>query len=224
MPSWKIGKLSLKTMPMEIAVNGIIYGFVLAFLIGPVFFTILQTSIERGFMNGVFVAIGVSLSDALYICISYFGLIQFMETDRFRHYLAYGGGIVLLGFGIYYLFIKSRSLVRYDYQSLPYRSPLRLAMKGFIINGLSPMVLFFWVATMGVATSQFGYTTLREAFIFFASIVGTVFTTDVIKAKLADKLRIVMTPRFIRLMNIVLGIVLVIFGGRLILFPDNIPH
>lgn len=209
---------------MEIAVNGIMYGFLLAFLIGPVFFTIIQSSIERGFINGVFVAIGVSMSDALYILISYFGLIQFMETDRFRHYLAYVGGIVLLCFGVYYLFVKSRKLVEYNYQSLPYRSPLRLIAKGFVINGLSPMVLFFWVATIGVATSQFGYTTPREVFVFFASIVATVFTTDVVKAKLADKLRTIMTQRFIRLMNILLGIVLVIFGGRLILFPDNIPH
>jgi hypothetical protein len=86
------------------------------------------------------------------------------------------------------------------------------------------MVLFFWIATVGVATTRLGYDTNKEASIFFGSIVGTVFTTDLIKAKLADKLRLIITPRVIKVMNIILGIVLVVFAGRLILFPETIPH
>ena len=224
MLSWKIGKVSWKNTRMDIVLNGIISGIVLAFLIGPVFFTILQTSIERGFWSGFFVAIGVSLSDALYILVSYLGLIQFIEADNFRHYLAYGGGGVLLAFGIYYLFVKSKRLSHYDQEKIHTRSWFKLLAKGFIINGLSPIVLFFWIATVSVATTRLGYTSPNDAIIFFASIVLTVFSTDIIKAKLADKLRVLITPRFIKMMNIVLGLVLVIFAGRLIFFPDNIPH
>jgi threonine/homoserine/homoserine lactone efflux protein len=209
---------------MDIVLNGIISGIVLAFLIGPVFFTILQTSIERGFWSGFFVAVGVSASDAVYILVSYFGLVQFMEREGVRHYLAYGGGCVLLGFGIYYLFVKSKRLTQYDPERIQTRSWFRLLAKGFIINGLSPMVMFFWIATVSVATTRLGYTAPDDVFMFFASIVVTVFATDIIKAKLADKLRMLITPRFIRMMNIVLGVVLVVFAGRLIFFPDNIPH
>jgi threonine/homoserine/homoserine lactone efflux protein len=206
---------------MEIIAKGIFSGIVLACLIGPVFFTLLQTSIERGFSSGVFVAIGISVSDSLYILISYFGLTKFMEAGNFRHYMAYGGGVILLLFGLYYLFVKSRRLARYDPQNTGNASGLRLAAKGFIINGLSPMVLFFWLATVSVATSQLGYGSYKQALMFFASIVLTVFTTDVIKAKLADKLRGLITPRVIRILNIVLGCVMVVFAGKLILFPDQ---
>jgi threonine/homoserine/homoserine lactone efflux protein len=209
---------------MEIVLNGVVSGIFLAFLIGPVFFTILQTSVERGFWSGLFVAIGVSLSDAVYICVSYLGLVQFSQTAQMRHYLAYGGGLVLFGFGVYYTFIKSRNLQNFERDKIQYKSPSRLMMKGFIINGLSPMVLFFWIATVGVATSQLGYTRRSDIFLFFTAIVLTVFLTDVIKAKLADKLRLLITPRFIRLLNIVLGIVLIVFAGKLMLFPDDIPR
>jgi threonine/homoserine/homoserine lactone efflux protein len=205
---------------MEIIAKGVFSGIVLALLIGPVFFTLLQTSIERGFLSGVFVAIGISLSDSLYILISYLGLAQFMEADNFRHYMALGGGIILLLFGLYYLFVKSRKLARYDPQNIGNASGLRLAAKGFIINGLSPMVLFFWLATVSVATTQLGYSSPRQILIFFASIVTTVFTTDVMKAKLADKLRGLITPKTIRRLNIVLGVIMVIFAGKLLLFPD----
>jgi threonine/homoserine/homoserine lactone efflux protein len=207
---------------MDIVIKGILSGIVLAFLIGPVFFTLLQTSIERGFSSGVFVAIGISLSDSFYIFISYFGLTKFMEATNFRHYMAYGGGVILMLFGLYYLFVKSRKLAQFDPQKVESASGLRLAAKGFLINGLSPMVLFFWLATVSVATTQLGYTSGEKALVFFASIVLTVFTTDIIKAKLADKLRALITPKVIRIMNVVLGIVMVIFAGKLILFPDNI--
>ena len=222
MPNWRIGKSSFNIARMEIIVKGIVSGIVLAFLIGPVFFTLLQTSIERGFSSGVFVAIGISLSDSFYILISYFGLTQFMSTPDFRHYMAYAGGVILLLFGLYYLFIKSRKLAQFDPQKVENASGLRLAAKGFLINGLSPMVLFFWLATVSVATSQLGYSSHKHAMIFFGSIVATVFTTDIIKAKLADKLRTLITPKVIRIMNIVLGVVMIVFAGKLILFPDNV--
>ncbi len=209
-------------MPMDIIIKGILSGIVLALLVGPVFFTLLQTSIERGFISGVFVAIGISLCDSVYILISYLGLSQFLATNNFRHYMAYGGGVILLLFGLYYLLIKSKKLAQYDPQKIESASGFRLAAKGFIINGLSPMVLFFWLATVSVATTQLGYDTNKKVFIFFGSIVLTVFTTDVVKAKLADKLRVLVTPRVIRIMNIVLGVVMIIFAGKLILFPDNV--
>jgi threonine/homoserine/homoserine lactone efflux protein len=207
---------------MEVILNGIISGIILAFLIGPVFFTILQTSIERGFGSGAFVAMGVSLSDAFYITLSYLGIYQIFDTGNFREYLAYFGGVVLLIFGIYYLFVKSKRLYRFDPEKVKMNNPWKLVGKGFIINGLSPMVLIFWLGTVGVATTKFGYSTPGKAIPFFASIISTVFITDVIKAKVADKLRRMLTPEFIRNLNIVLGFVLFIFGCRLIYYAGNL--
>jgi threonine/homoserine/homoserine lactone efflux protein len=206
---------------MESILNGVISGIVLAFLIGPVFFTILQTSIERGFLSGFYVALGVSLSDAFYISICYLGVYQIYDEGNFKEYLAYFGGGVLLVMGLYYLIIKSRKLANYDPQRVEAKSPARLIFKGFIVNGLTPMVLIFWLGTVGIATTKLGYTTPGTAIPFFAAIVVTVFITDTIKAKLADKLRLVLTPKFIRTLNFVLGFVLLIFGGRLILFADK---
>jgi threonine/homoserine/homoserine lactone efflux protein len=208
---------------MEVILNGIISGIVLAFLIGPVFFTIIQTSIERGFGSGALVAIGVSLSDAFYITLVYLGIYQLFDNGNFREYLAYFGGVVLLTFGVYYLFVKSKRLYQFDPEKVQVNNPWKLIGKGFIINGLSPMVLIFWLGTVGVATTKLGYSTPHKAIPFFASIVSTVFVTDILKAKLADKLRRLLTPKFIRNLNIVLGFVLLIFGIRLIYYAGDLP-
>lgn len=205
---------------MEIIFNGVLSGIVLAFLIGPVFFTIVQTSIEKGFIYGTLVAIGVSLSDAFCISLVYLGFSSLMDNHEFKTYFGYVGGLILTGFGIYYLFVKSRKLSFFDAEQAKSYSRFRYIAKGFIINGMSPMVLIFWIGTVGVATAEFGYESASEIFLFFAATVSTVFLTDILKAKLADKLRRLITPRFIRIMNIVLGLVLVIFAGRLIFFSD----
>ena len=201
---------------MEAVVKGVVSGLVLAVLVGPVFFTLIQTSIERGFKSGVYVAVGISLSDALCIALAYLG-ISLINTPDFRIYLSYFGGAILLGFGIYYLFVKSRKPVIYNPEHIEERSPLRLMAKGFVINGFNPMVLFFWIGTIGVATAELGYTTHGMAAIFFCSIVATVFITDVIKAKLSDKLRVLLTARTMKIMNLLVGLVMFGFGLKLII-------
>jgi threonine/homoserine/homoserine lactone efflux protein len=206
---------------MDIVFNGIVSGVVLAFLIGPVFFSIIQTSIERGFRSGVFVAIGVSLSDTFYISVCYLGVYQIFDRGNFREYLAYFGGIVLILFGIYYVFIKTKKPVSYDHHQLEPTPPIRLVLKGFVINGLTPMVFIFWIGAVVAATTKFNYQSPGKAIPYFAAMVGTVFITDVIKAKLADKLRAVLTPKFIRNLNILVGILLMVFGARLIAMAEN---
>jgi threonine/homoserine/homoserine lactone efflux protein len=201
---------------MEIVLKGFLSGLVLAILVGPVFFTLLQTSIERGFLSGVFVAIGISVSDSLYIALSYLGLAGLFNSAEFQVYLSYIGGFIILCFGAYYLFIKSRKLVNFNAEHVKEKSPYRLMAKGFIINGFNPMVLIFWIGTISIATGELGYTSNREAITFLGAIIVTVFVTDIIKAKLADKLRVLLTPGIIKFMNIVLGAVMLTLGVKLL--------
>lgn len=201
---------------MEIIFNGFKLGIVLAFLIGPVFFTIIQTSVERGFKNGVLVSLGVSLGDILYVAICYFGLVQFINEPGFRQYLAYAGGGILILFGLYHLFVKSRKNIQTALEVEGSKKMYRYFVKGFIINGLSPMVLIFWIGTISVASLDFGYSRGYEFFIFFSMVLVTVLATDILKAYLADKLRRLITRRLMMIMNIIVGVCLMVFGARLI--------
>lgn len=205
---------------MAKVLEGVQFGIFLAFLIGPVFFTILQTSIERGFFYGAMVAIGVSLSDIFYVAICYFGLITLVNDPNNAVYLAYGGGAVLIGFGFYHVIIKGRATQALG-KTIKAKSPFRYVLKGFILNGFSPTVLFFWVATVS-SLMTLGYTSGQDFSIFFGSLLITVLLMDVLKAFLADKLRTVVTVRFIRLSNIILGIVLIGFGLKLILVQAGV--
>ena len=206
---------------MEIAFNGIKFGIVLAFLIGPVFFTIIQTSIERGFSKGALVSFGVSISDSLYVAVCYLGLFQFFNNPSFRTNMAYVGGTILILFGLYHLLIKSRKANAITIKTASETSSFKYLMKGFIINGISPMVFIFWIGTLSVATIDMGYTNRLDLFVFFIALLCTVLSTDLLKAFLADKLRNLITHRFLMIMNIIVGVCLLVFGVRLLLLAKT---
>ena len=105
--------------------------------------------------------------------------------------------------------------------SVTEKSYLRYILKGFLINGITPMVLFFWIGAVSIATIDFGYSSLGQFVLFFGSVLITVLTTDVLKAYLADKLRQIITSRSLMIMNIILGLVLIFFGCRLMLLANT---
>ncbi len=206
---------------MDIVLNGIKFGIVLAFLIGPVFFSLIQTSVERGFGSGLIMALGVSLSDIMYVAICYFGIFQFVNDPRFRTQMAYVGGSILILFGLYHLIIKSRRKAINIVQSEGERSRLRYFFKGFILNGLSPMVPLFWIGTISFASINLGYTEGANVLIFFTALLVTVLITDIIKAYLAGKLRAFINTRVLRIVNVILGIGLIGFGVRLMMVVQS---
>ena len=205
-----------------IVFNGIKFGLLLALLIGPVFFSIIQTSVEKGFWNGVLVAVGISLSDIFYVTICFLGMAQFLENENFRIFLAYAGGCILIVFGMYHLLIKSRRRIHEEEELTSQPGIIRYIAKGFVINGFSPMVPIFWIGVVSIASLDLKYTSGSDFILFMASLLFTVFITDVTKAYLADKLRTLITGRFLKIMNIALGVLLVIFGGRLVMLAQNI--
>jgi threonine/homoserine/homoserine lactone efflux protein len=206
---------------IEIILNGIELGIVLTFLVGPVFFTIIQTSIERGFGKGVLVAIGVSISDILYVAICYLGFAQVLASTSMKVYMAYAGGVILIGFGAYHLLIKSR-VGQARSGPVTEKRTYRYVLKGFLINGMTPMVLFFWIGTVSLATINFGYSSTGQFMLFFTALLVTVLSTDILKAYLADKLRLLLTARSMQIMNVGLGAVLIFFGAQLLYHAKTI--
>ena len=197
-------------------VNGVIFGLILSVLVGPVFFTLLQTSIEYSFRKAVLVALGINLSDVFYIALAYFGLAKALEKSGAQEYLGYGGGIILLLFGLVSIFKKTK-ISRAATIAGPGAGFFRFLFKGFLVNGLSPFVLVFWLGTMSLATIEYAYSGYQLLF-FFTSVLLVVFGTDCLKAYLANKLKSIITTRLMRVINVCVGLVLIGFGLRMFFY------
>ena len=62
--------------------NAFLIGFFMAFMIGPVFFMLLQTSILKGAKAAIIFDLGVILGDITFILISYFGSRSLLEKIK----------------------------------------------------------------------------------------------------------------------------------------------
>ena len=174
-------------------INGLLFGLTLMAMIGPVFFTLLHTSLEKGFNKSVLVAIGVSLGDIIMIFLAYYGLSQVIGFEENKEQIGMAGAAVLAVFGIVSL-LKARNPVIPAKDNEEVKGFFRFIFKGLAINAISPFVPIFWIGTMSLATIEYEYegTTL---FVFFATIIAVVFSTDLLKAYLADKDSVIVSTK-----------------------------
>ncbi|MEI7980854.1 MAG: LysE family transporter, partial [Bacteroidota bacterium] len=86
--------------------EGIILGLTVAITLGPALFALLQTSIKHGIKTGIFLALGIFLSDLTLVVGCFFGASQIITDPRYHLVLGIIGGAVMAAFGIYTFFKK----------------------------------------------------------------------------------------------------------------------
>jgi threonine/homoserine/homoserine lactone efflux protein len=165
-------------MTADALLTGFLTGLWLSFSFGPVFFLLIQTSVQKGIRSALFFDLGVLLSDLFYIIISFFGASIILGNDHYRDIIGIVGGLILVGFGLLPFFQKTRTPDVNSEIELP--GPTRKGMagqvlKGFLVNVLNPSVLLIW----------FGATTVAfTAYSGNKGIVGLYFLSDLFKIPL----------------------------------------
>lgn len=198
--------------------QGIALGLTVALLIGPVFFTIIQTSIYRGFRSGVFVSMGVVLSDLTLIILSYIGILELINKAQNQILIGIAGGLLLMVFG-FFTFKRKPSLKANDtsQNNIKFKNPrpITYIVKGYFMNIMNPFLLIFWITVMSVYTTNAKIGT-SDVIIFFTGTLGTIFTTDIIKCYIAKKIKRFITEVTLLWINRFVGIILMGFGVILI--------
>ncbi|MBS9522869.1 LysE family translocator [Litoribacter ruber] len=200
-------------------IEGIGMGLVLSLIIGPVFFALIQSSIEKGFRYAVAMAAGILLSDSLYVLLTYFGVSLITNNPMVEMVLGFVGGGFLVAFGV--LTFMKKGMGRPNTGGFPKskKRPMKRKgfAKGFSLNGVNPFVLLFWTSIAGLVHLKDGFGAL-DVVGYYLGILLTVFLIDVLKAYSATKLRTFITPKIMQLLNKVVAVALVGFGIRLIVF------
>lgn len=187
-------------------------GFLLSFMIGPVFFVLLETSATKGFRAGLFLNIGVILADILFLVIAYFSSFQLLENLSNQPGLYVFGGMIILIYGIVILVKKEEKKEKVKAKKGSY---LGLMVKGFLLNFINIGVLVFWLGVLIIVGPNLENKTNR-IILFFGSMLATYFITDLFKILLAKQLRKYLTKERIVFVKKGLGLVLIICGIVLI--------
>lgn len=193
--------------------SGISFGLLLAIMLGPVFFTLLQTSLHEGFKAGTHLAFGVMLSDAAVIAACY-SFASFIKTmDNHHKIMSIVGGVLMIGFGVFNFFHKIK-LKEIDDDKKTIHA--HFILKGFLLNLLNPAVFFFWLGVVGLIKSREEYKPIHEA-LFLGATLTTVFSTDLLKSYVANRIKNILKPNVMVWINRTIGVVLVAFGVSMFL-------
>jgi threonine/homoserine/homoserine lactone efflux protein len=105
---------------IKVFFEGIAWGFLVAISIGPAFFSIIQTGIDRGFKTALYLALGILFCDAFLITICYLGLTSLFQKPENNIYIGFIGGIILIIYGTY-SYLKKPDILRR--RSPKYKTP-----------------------------------------------------------------------------------------------------
>jgi threonine/homoserine/homoserine lactone efflux protein len=202
-------------------------GIFLSFLIGPVFFVLLETSAVKGFRAALVFDLGVVFADIVFIVIAYFSSYKLIESLKNDPALFIFGGILMLTYGII-SFIKLKKLknevseeeIEFVFQKKDYRA---LFIKGFLLNFINVGVLLFWFLILITVGPKLELETSRML-TFFSSVILTYLLVDTGKIVLAKQLKHKMTPKNTLTIKKVISLLLIVFGIAIMLqgwFPSD---
>ncbi|MCC7233272.1 MAG: LysE family transporter [Bacteroidia bacterium] len=197
---------------LEPVISGITFGLLLAVMLGPVFFALIQTSLHEGFRAGVHLAIGVFLSDTILIAACFFFAAQLNLMEEHKTIVGWVGGLLLIGFGAFNFFRKIKVREVDDNKKTIHA---KFMAEGFLLNFFNPAVLFFWLGVVGIVSLRENYSRMHELF-FFSSVLLTVFSTDLLKSFVAHRIKNVLNAKVILWVNRITGLVLAAFGMHMI--------
>lgn len=191
-------------------------GFFLAFMIGPVFFVLIETSATKGFRAAVAFDIGVIIADVFFIGLAYFSSFQLLENLSNQPGLFVFGGMIITVYGII-IFLKKPKISTNEAKELVFTKTnyLGLFVKGFLLNFINIGVLVFWLGVI-IITGPSLENNFNRFVAFFGTMILAYFITDLFKIILAKQLKKKLTPDRILKVKKLLGLILVICGLVLI--------
>jgi threonine/homoserine/homoserine lactone efflux protein len=198
--------------------EAVVIGFFLAFMIGPVFFILIQTSVIKGFRAAIAFDLGVVLADIAFILMAYYGSKSLLEKIKDDPRLFFIGGAILIIYGLVTYLDKSQKRVIQDESLvLPEKTNYtKLIAKGFLLNFINIGVLAFWLGLIVVIGPNLEMNS-SKIFNYFSIIILSYVVTDIGKILLAKQLKRKLTPAIIYKIKRTMGVLLIVFGVALVL-------
>ena len=199
---------------IEDILSGIPLGIFLSFMVGPVFFVLLETSAVKGFRAAFVFDLGVVFADIVFITIAYFSSYRLIQSIKNDPAIYIFGGILMFVYGIISLLKihkTSKNIDKKTINEILKKDYLSLFIKGFLLNFINVGVLLFWFLILITIGPKLQLETPRMI-VFFSTVIVSYLIIDIGKIILAKQLKHKMTPNNILKIKKLISILLLIFG------------
>ena len=190
-------------------------GILLSFLIGPVFFVLLETSVTKGFRAALVFDIGVILADIVFILVAYgssYRLILSIKDDPLVFII---GGLLMSGYGVFSFIQLTKEGKKQSEDDITTeiikKNYGNLFIKGFLLNFINVGVLLFWFLVL-ISIGPKLEMDISRITTFFGAVIGTYLIVDIAKILAAKQLKNKLTAKNIFKVKKVVSVLLVVFG------------
>lgn len=199
--------------------KGLLFGFGISLLIGPIFFFMLEAGIKYGFKRALHFALGTWISDIIFIISTYlaFSKIQdLIKNPETLNTIKLSVGVILICIGIfsflYNVKVKKQTSSKKIIAS-------KLLTKGFFINTLNPNALLIWCGAATILL-QFEIENKLSAVsivLYYLGIQFMIILTDIFKLYLGHQIKSFLSEQHLFYIRFVSSSIFILFGIYLLL-------
>ena len=187
-------------------------GFVVALQLGPVSLYQIRTTLRNGLAVGLAFAAGIALIDLAYAALGAAGVAPLLTVGPLETILGLLGAAVLVFLGARTL--RSAFRVRLG-AAAPLTSPARGFAVALSMTAANPLTIASWAAIFSAASAAGAASSLSGAVLLVIGVGLGSATWDVALATATALAGRYVGERFLRVVDLVAGIALLLFGGVL---------
>ncbi len=166
---------------MDIVLKALVTGLGISIMVGPIFFGLIQLSVERGTRAGVIYASGIWISDLLFVLVVQKGLGYIGNDPNFILGFGLIGSVILIAFGVG---IYASPMKRGKNIEISMKNAVQYFFKGVTINIFNPFVILLWVSVLSAINAD----SIHDQWLFVGVMFFVVATVDVLKVLFASKI------------------------------------
>lgn len=194
-----------------IMLDGFLTGLILQIAIGPVFFFILNISLQRTIIDGLVAVTAVTIVDYLFITLAVLGVGKLLETPKIKSGLGIASSIVLVLFGmIMIVSIKQANPISNPHFVVE-ANYMASFLSTFLLTISSPLTIVFWTSLFATKAIERGYAQNQLIFFGLAAGLATLVFLGA-SVTLLSVIRASIPLMFLKICNIAVGSLLVFYG------------
>ena len=196
-------------------IDAVVFGFILSFSFGPIFFILLETSITRGIKQAIFMDFGVIVSDLLFFSLAYFGASK-IATEENQPALFLLGGVILTVYSVVSFInnVAKKKKIK-KAKAVEETRLLKYMVKGFLLNIINVSYLVIWAGVIVWFGPKVEMSPVKIWTFFVVSVV-TYLAINLLKFLLSSRLKSKLTDKVLFYIRQGLNILILIFGIVLI--------
>ena len=189
--------------------NGLNTGLFLQLAIGPVFFYIVNLTLQRSIYDGLVAVLAVTLVDYFYITLSMVGVGKLLEKKEINKVFGIVSSLVLIAFGAWIIYSITNSVT--STTRINSISLISSFLSVFFLTISSPMTIVFFTGIFTAKAVEYNYTR-KELWIFGLAVGSATFLFMSLSVIIFSLLKQTVPIILIQSLNLVVGIVLICYG------------